>query len=226
MNFLSIANAVKEKCGVSGAAMASVTAQSGELLRIVNWVNDAYMDILGMYENWQFMLADFTFPTVSHQQSYTPVQAGAANFANWKTDTFRVYQTSLGFSNENYLGKQDYDDFRNLYQFGAQRTNYQRPILFAIDPAKNLLLGPAPSAAGFTVAGRYYTVPTEMAASADIPILPAEYHRAIVFRAMMFYGAYEAAGEVLQLGEIEFNKILARLELNQLPQVDLGGPML
>lgn len=226
MNFLSIANAVKEKCGVSGAAIASVTAQSGELLRIVNWVNDAYMDILGAHEDWQFMLADFSFPTVSHQQSYTPVQAGAANFANWKLDTFRIYQTSLGFSNENYLGIQGYDDFRNLYQFGAQRANYQRPILFSIDPAKNLLLGPAPSAIGFTVAGRYYTVPSEMTASADIPVMPAEYHRAIVFRAMMFYGAYEAAPEVINLGTTEFDKIFARLETNQLPQIDLGGPML
>jgi hypothetical protein len=226
VNYLALVNAVREKCGVSGAALSTVAGQSGESLKIVNYVNDAYMDIQGMYENWQFMLADFTFPTVSHQQSYTPAQAGTTNFGNWKRDTFRIYQTSLGFSNEYYMGCQDYDEFRNLYQFGAQRTNYQRPVLFSIDPAKNLLLGPSPNTTGYTVVGKYWTVPTEMAASADIPVLPTEYHRAIVFRTMMFYGAAEAASEVYGQGEEEFGKILQRLELNQLPQIDLGGPML
>lgn len=226
MNYLQICNAVKEKTGVSGVAMTTVTGQTGELLRIVNWVNDALMDILGMHEDWLFFLNDFTFPLVTHQQSYTPTQANTTNFANWKTDTFRIYQTSLGFQNEYYMGFQNYDDFRNLYQFGAQRSTFQRPIVFTVDPAKNLLVGPSPDTIGYTAVGKYYKVPTEMSANTDIPIIPVEYHRAIVFRAMMFYGAYEGAPEVFNMGSSEFDKVLQRLELNQLPPVDFGPPML
>jgi hypothetical protein len=226
LNYLQLVNAVREKCSANGAALTTVVSQTGEALRYVNWVNDAWMDIQGMYENWEFMRTTFSFATVSHQQSYTPTQAGTTNFANWKRDSIRIYQTSLGYPNEIWMPFQDYESFRNLYQFGAMRTSYQRPVVFSIDPAKNFLLGPGPNATGYTVGGEYYTVPLEMALDADTPSLPVEYHKAIVFRAMMFYGAYEAAGEIYTEGQSEFKTIIARAEINQLPLIDLGGPML
>ncbi|MFZ6757974.1 hypothetical protein ACO0K9_12265 [Undibacterium sp. Ji50W] len=226
MNYLSIVNALREKCGASGAALTTVTGLSGESLKFCNWVNDAWMDIQGMNEHWEFMRASFSFNTVAQQQAYTPLQANAVNFGNWKTDSFRLYQTALGTTNETWLPCRDYGHFRNLYQFGAMRTAYQRPVEWAASPAKAILLGAAPNAAGYTVTGEYYLAPQELQAATDVPSLPTEYHRAIVYRAMMFYGGHEAASEVFQLGQSEFDKVLARLELNQLPPVRFAEPLL
>lgn len=228
MNYLQLSNAALEKCGISGNPLTTVAGQSKERLRLINWINDAWMDIQGAYENWMFMRASFTFPTVNGQQSYTPAQANTTNFANWKIlpeNTFRIYQTSLGFSNEIWMPRWDYAYFRDLYLFGAMRTNTSRPVVYTIDDFKNIILGPIPNAAGYTVVGDYYKVPTELALDADIPSMPVEYHRAIVFRTMMFYGAYESAPDVYNEGKEEFKKIMMRLELNQLPQIDLGGPL-
>jgi hypothetical protein len=226
MNYLELVNKFREKCAASGSPLSSTVSQTGESLRFCNWINDAWMDIQGAAEDWQFMRANFTFPTVLHQQSYTPAQANTTNFANWKNDSFRIYRTALGTNNEMWLPFNEYEYFRNLYQFGAMRNTYQQPVVVSIDPAKNLLLGAAPDGIGYTVTGEYFSVPVELSASTDIPSLPVEYHRAIIYRAMMFYGAYEAAGEVFQQGQSEFNKVFARLELNQLPKINLGGPML
>ncbi len=224
MNFLQLVAAGCSECGVT--APSTVVAQTGESLRMVNWTNSAWIDIQSAHENWLFQQNAFTFATVTNQVSYTPAQANTTNFGDWKRDSLRIYRTGIGRTTEIWLGEQDYDSFRNLYQFGAMLTNYQQPVVFAVDPDKKLLLGPGPDATGYTVVGEYFTAPIEMAADADIPALPTQYHRAIVYRAMMFYGAFESAGEVYQQGETEYKKIMARLENNQLPSLEMGGPML
>lgn len=223
--YLQLVNATLEKCGATSSVTA-VTGNPMDTQRFCTWVNDAYMDILGMYENWQFMRTTFTFPTVTHVQAYTPTQAGATNFGNWKVDSFRIRRTAIGYGTEIWLPYEEYEAFRNLYQFGAMRTSYQQPVLFSLDPSKNILLGPAPDTISYTVEGEYYSVPTELVAASDTPVLPTQYHRAIMYRAMMFYGVFEAAGEIFQMGQSEFNRLISRLELDQLPDIDLGGPLL
>lgn len=222
---MQLVNNTRRKCGVSGSDLLTVAGQSGESLRFINWVNDAWIDIQGTYENWEFMRTTFIFTTVNQRQSNTPAQANTTNFANWKRNSLRIYQTSLGFNNEIWIPFHDYESFRNLYQFGAMRSNYQRPVVYSIDPAKNLLLGPGPNAAGYTVIGEYYTAPVELSLDADTPSMPAEYHKMIEYRTMMFYAEYEAAQDVYQTGKTEFDKFLQRLELNQLPPVEFGDPL-
>jgi hypothetical protein len=47
----------------------------------------------------------------------------------------------------------------------------------------------------------------------------------IVYRAMMFYAGYEAAPEVYQRGELEFKRLMNRLEIDQLPDMVSGPPL-
>ena len=112
--------------------------------------------------------------------------------------------------------------WRDLYQFGANRTTYTRPNVMSITPGKALALGPVPTS-GYTIVGEYYAIPTELTLLTDIPRLPSQYHMAIVYRAMMFYGAFEAASEVFSLGQSEFNKMINRLESQYLPEIEVAG---
>ena len=112
----------------------------------------------------------------------------------------------------------DYEWWRDGYQVGAMRTTQSQPMVVTITPAKAIGLGPTP-AAGYTVTGDYYRVPTELAADLDVPALPVRFHMLIIYRAMMFYGASEAAAEVYQEGKAEYEKLLRRLNLNQMPEM-------
>lgn len=225
MNYLALVNSAREKCRISGSALTSVTGQTGDNLKFCNMINEAWIDIQERHDNWNFMRTSFSFATINQQQQYTPTQAGVTNLGNWKRDSFRIYVNSIGYPSEIYMPCLEYEEFRNLYQFGAMRTNYARPVLFAVDPSKNILLGPGPNAAGYTILGNYYTVPAELSAATDIPSLPTQFHRTIVYRAMMYYGASEAATEVYDEGKIEFKNFLANLEVDQLPEIDLGGSL-
>jgi len=64
-----------------------------------------------------------------------------------------------------------------------------------------------------------------MTADADIPALPAQFQMAIIYRAMMSYGAYEAAPEVYQRGELEFGKLMRRMTADRIPETIWGGAL-
>lgn len=224
MNFLALCNRVKLECGVSGAAMATTVGQAESLARLVAWVNTAWVDIQSAHDNWGWMRATATFPTVAGQAIYTPAQCGLTDFGAWDRDSFRSYNTAAGINAEMLLTYVDYFYWRDVYQVGTTRSQASQPIVMTLTPERHVGLGPVP-AAGYTVLGDYYRVPTEMALNDDLPALPTQFHMLIVYGAMMHYGAFEAAPEVYQRGQSEFNKMMRRLAMQRLPQILLPGAL-
>ena len=229
MNFLQLANRAKRKCRVTGAAMTTVVNQAEEFARLVDFTNESWMFLQLMRPDWKWMRYSMTFPTVAAQATYTLAQiestgSGFTNFGNWARETFRVYTTSVGTNDETEMSWLPYDQWRNVYQIGATRTNETRPTQFTVTPALGIGLGCTP-AVGYTISGDYYKVATEMAADADTPSLPSQFHMAIVYRAMMFYGVSEASPEIYDEGSAEFNRMMARINLQQLPEMGIAGAL-
>ena len=73
--------------------------------------------------------------------------------------------------------------------------------------------------------GDYFKVASELATDVSIPALPTQFHMAIVYRAMMYYGASEAASEIYQEGETEFKRFMRMLVKNQLTGITVGGAL-
>jgi len=46
-----------------------------------------------------------------------------------------------------------------------------------------------------------------------------------VYRAMMYYAGFEAASEVYQRGELEFKRLMNRIDIDQLPTLISGPPL-
>lgn len=129
--------------------------------------------------------------------------------------------TFTGLRSEIFMSYVDYEFWRDGYEYGALRQTQTRPTVVTITPTDGIGLGPFPIS-GYTVLGDYYSVPSEMSANTDTPALPTQYHMAIVYRAMMSYGAFEAASEVYQRGEAEFNRMMRRVAADRLPEITAG----
>lgn len=226
MNFLALCQRTREICGVSGTGPASVLNQTGEMLRVVNWVADAWREVQ-MWQPWGWMVGDFSFTTTANKREYTPADVGLADQLNWHLDTFRCYLTSAGVAGEQFLVDVDYDWYRDVYQFGSMNTRADRPIQFAIKPENQaIVLGPMPDAAGYTIYGKYQKSPHTMSGNADNPDgLQEQYHMMIVYRAAMKYAMYENAPEVLADARSNFQFLLARLQDDWLPDLEIGGPL-
>jgi hypothetical protein len=222
MNYLELVQKFRRKARVSGTGPVTLNATlSEEYARLRDWVDEAWLDIQGTLEDWQWMRSSCSFATVAGQATYTAAQAGVTDLGNWTRDSWRLYPTATGTPGEQFLEYIDYERWRDGYQFSTLRTTETQPLVMTITPAKAIGLGPTP-AAGYTVTGDYFTAPSTMTLDAQIPALPEQFHMLIVYRAMMFFGASEAASEVYQEGQIEFERMMRRLQLNQLPE--LGSP--
>lgn len=229
MTFLTLAQTLREKCGMAGSGPSTVVGQSGESLRVVNWINEAWLDIQNRH-NWDFMREDFSFVTVSGTQAYTPSGSSGSGAAltdhkAWWPDTFRCYLTSLGSADIQYLPVQDYAWFRDVYQFSTLANG--RPTCWAQRKKdRAILLGNTPDAV-YTITGQYQKAGSKMAvADASMPTgLPTELEYLIVFRAMQKYASYEAAPEVMNEARAEYKALLTLAGAYLLPDIDAPEPL-
>lgn len=226
MDYLALCLRTAQECGVPNSTLTTVSGQTGQLKRVVDWVNTAWNDIQTAHQDWGWMRTSTSWVTVDAQYQYTTAQCGitAGTFGMWDRITFRNYVTASGNQSEIVMGYIDYDAWRDNYLISGTRAVRTRPMDFAIGPDKSIFLGPVPSA-GYTMTADYFTAPLDMTADADTPALPTQFQMAIVYKAMMHYGAYYAASEVYQRGELEFTKLMRRMDADRLPEIGFAGAL-
>jgi len=236
MNYLQLGQRMVAECGVSGT-LSTMSGQVGSLARIVNWIGTAWEALQTEHDDWGFMRASnllgsgVSFTTVAGTAYYTlgigagTVGVTANNFGKWDRETFRNYTTTVGTSNEMFLDWVPYDTWRDAYMLGAMRSVQTRPVAFAIGPDNSICLGPPPNAL-YTITGDYFVAPTAMSSDTDTPTgLPVRFHMAIVYKAMQYYGSYEAAPEVLQRGQTSYMMLKRRLEALRAPEISFAGSL-
>lgn len=222
MDKLALCNRLIVEAGISASAMTATANQTGELGRVVGWIQSAWMDIQNAQPNWRWMRKSATIALVAGQSG--GYDAPDADVATWCLDTARNYITASGNITEIFMDFVEYDDFRDSYLYGALRTAQSRPMVFTIEPANTLAFGPVP-ASGYTATNDYFKRASELDADTDEPDMPARFHMAIVWRALMLYGGFEAASESYARGQNEFSVLMSMLEIDQLPMIRMGGPL-
>lgn len=221
--FLQLCQLTREKCGISGSGPAAVTAQTGELSRIVNWVQESWLDLQRKRKNWWWMRAEFSFGTIANQQDYTSAAAGISDLSEWLMDTLRAYRTTDGIADEQFLVEWEYQTLRNTYQYGSQTPG--RPVVATVRPRdRALLFGSIPDAV-YTIRGEYQRAARPFNAGTDVPSIPEEFHMIIVYGAMMKYAFYENAPEVMADARMHYNMLLDQLMENQTDDITLGEPL-
>lgn len=224
--FLSLAQDLRLEAGISSDGPSAVLNQTGEMKRVVSWITKAYELVQDAHTNWDFLRADFSFPTVIGVNAYTPASVTPAltEHASWKMDTFKCYLTSLGTVDERWLTYVPWDVWRDTFGFSANRTVPGRPTHFTVKPDKSLVTFPIADAI-YTIAGEYWMRAQVMAADTDQPLFPPRYHSVVTWRGLMLYGAYEGAPEAYAHGDNEFKRVMGELETDQLPPITTAGAL-
>ena len=227
MTFLELIKRLRSEAGGSGTGPSSVINQSGESLRFVNWINSAWEDIQNAQTEWRFMRFGFTVNTIANVDSYaytsctdTTTSVAIANFNHWARDSFKLYTVSL--ADELELIDLPYDDWRQLYRTRPQVAN--RPINSTVLPDYKIGLGPKPKGI-YVLSGDYYRAAKLLAIDADTPTIPVQFQMAIVWKALMYYAAYEEAGSLYATADKNYTNIYGKLLKNQMPMIESAGPM-
>lgn len=223
MTFLELCQRLRSEAGIAGSGPSSTINQQNELGRLVNWVQDAYVDIQEKHDQWGFLRSEFTLPLTSGTSHYSSTLVGAVSA--WKApshhDGFRCY---LGTTDdEQWLNFIPYDDFKGLRLRGANRTVTGRPQDYSVSPTLELIVWPTPDDS-YLIDGEYFKQASRFVNDADSPVFD-DYHMAIVWNALMKYASYSAEPSLYAHAQKEYGRLINKLELKYLPTISLGGAM-
>ncbi len=217
MRFLEIAQRIRQECGIAGSGPTSLSGQTGELKRVVDWMYAAYQDIQASHSTWEFLRDEFSFSTAIGQADYPAL----IDLNEWDTDTLRCY---LNLDDEQFLPHVDWEVFRDTYKMGSNRSRAGRPTCFSIKPNNAISFDCVPDGI-YTITGEYYSYPKNIASQNDSPVFPEQYHMAIVYRAMMFFGTYAAEPDKYSVGQDEYQRMLRRMASTLLPRITFSEPL-
>jgi hypothetical protein len=224
MNFLSMCQRLVKEAGIPGSGPATTSNQSGILKSVVEWIQSADEDIQNLHSDWQFLVRCFEFSTTSGQQVYTPIEAGVSDLNQWRCNDYDQISCRIAYSDEQFMIPLSWREFKRIYLNGTYRSVAGRPQFFAIQPDKSMVLYPIPDAE-YSIAGEYSRKAQTLTNNTDEPLYPSEYHMIAVWRALMFYGAYDAADERYKHGQNEYRRILSALHADQMPSISWGNPL-
>ncbi len=240
MNFVELCDKTRRQCGIAGANVpgtltpATTQDQTGEMLRIVEWVREAYREICAAKNSWEFLRSDFSLNTIASQEAYLPTACNdenlnaligsvtVGNFGRWDLDTFRIYLQSDGIATRQFLWWIGYDWFRNLYDL--RPISPTRPVRFTIRSDKAIMLGPTPDNV-YIVEGKYWRQAPDLEQDTDTPLFPVRFHDAIVYLAARYYAGYQEDGGAYSDFNTKYQQFYGRLLLDQLPMMETPSPL-
>lgn len=223
MRYLELCRDVIAEGGITGS-LVTVANQTGELARVVSWVQKAYNAIQTAHSTWQFLRQDIAFNTTT-ASTYTAAAANVAEFGEWRfTDNdWRTYDAAVGVADEQPLSYVCYDEFKRIYGYGANRLATGRPQIVTQRPDRSLQLWPTPDEGTiYTIVGEQYRAPHRLEDDDDEPLFAARFHDAIVRRALMYYAGHEGDASLFAEAQGEFKSMMAKLHSEYLPDLEAG----
>lgn len=199
MNRLQLVNALSVEASIAGNGVSTTNGQTGEGGRLVSWIDQAYEDVQNEYFDWKFLRAQATFNT---QVGVNIIQP-AADLNVWDREM-------LFNSDRSQIQITDYEDLEEKRDESITGT----PTEFILKADNTLMAYPKPDKVE-TFTYDYFKVPHVMTADTDKPVFPAQFHRVIIGRALIYYGNYESAQEMIMQGTQIYQTLLKRLAANQ-----------
>ena len=202
MNYLALCQRLRQEAAIQGSGPSAVTGQSGEYLRVVDWVADAWNEIQKERTNWKFLWKEDTQAITSGNNDYDISGKGLAEL---RLDTFMIYVTADGISTRSPITFLPYEEFKDKYDI--QTATNAKPSHVTQLPSGELRTYPTTNGS-HTITFEAFTVPVALSADGDTPAVHARFHMAIVWRALMFYGEYEEDSEVYARAEGKYMGLL------------------
>jgi hypothetical protein len=235
MTYLELCQMVARQSGTIQAVLPTTTVgQVQRLKQIVEFVAEAYLDIQNAHRMWRWLQSTFTGQTAIGTQRYpatgftdemtlTPV----TRFSQWgfKGDGsdlgLSMYLTSAGTNEEGALRFLDYGSFYETQLRGPSTPG--KPQLYSVTTDGQLIISPVPDAA-YTLRGKYRKSPQLLAADADVPEMPVDFHTLIKDAALCYLEGFDE-GPRVPLYRLRMLPNWSMLEHHQLPQVTWGEPL-
>lgn len=195
MTFLQLVRALRREASVSGDGPTTTLNQSGEMARLVEWIQIAHNSIQTQYVDWFFLWA------TGSQAVTTRTPTSPADLNVWDIERFYIDGSPLSVI--------EYKDYEPPVTIATRK-----PSVVIIKPDNSLLLDSIPDTS-YTLSYDYYINPKVLVIDSDTPLIPEKFHYAIIGDALMRYAKYESASELLAQGQAYFDEFMHKLRNHQ-----------
>lgn len=221
MDFQALVKKLKLEARRQGAAPASPdTSSQGDLL-LWGWISDAWQSLQTGGIDWKFLRATASFLTVANQSTYTQAQVGTAFTRLWPSELDGYRGTVMDGSVRSLLNPAlDYDVLRRVALSGGTSGV---PTHLAVTPALGLMLSPTPDRV-VTIEVDVIRAPHVLVDPTDEPLgLPEHHQNILVWDALKRLAVDDAAVELLQRANTEYDEAWSRLWDEQGPTISVGS---
>lgn len=211
MDFIGLCQRTWKECALSGAGPSSVNSTNVMHQQVIGWVSGAWSDIQASQVDWNFLtrisgdqsgVARF----MAGQQIYTAADLKMTDFSRLRMAWFK--------RDGKWIPLKVLHEAPDSLDFLNPGEGYPRRILQAED--NRMWIDNVPDK---NIDARFKFVRTHqiLEENSDKPIMPAQYHLAIVWKAVEQYALYDEDQGMLQRAVSKFEQIERLLEFNELP---------
>lgn len=212
MTLLDMVNHVRQEAGVAYPELTALTNASEETARIRGWIIREWERLQAERSDWLFMRKRFS-QTLTVGNRVVPLITGLDR------PLMRGATVRLLDSDESHIDVLDQEVFRATHQMGEARTESGRPKAITQDvEAQQLLVAPTPDAAYIVEFYGTKSIQT-LSDDDDVPAFPATFHPLIEARALIRYGTFYAAPEVIARAQEAEDVLYSRLVEEMVPEV-------
>lgn len=211
MNFIQIARETRKRSGMQGTGPSSVSA-TGYESAIVAYVQDAWEDIQREREWWRWMRSEIMFLTTAGKKEYTleEIFGPSYRFNRWHKDTLYI-KVDDKWSKLYFL---EYDNFIASTQ---NQVNETKPFRYTIRPEDSAIVIESPAEV-YTLKVDYQKSIQELENDSDVPEMPSQFHKLIVYGATMKYAEELGRQGKFNSYSVNYTRLLYVLMRNQLPK--------
>lgn len=210
MNRLQLCQRLAREAGI--AQPTTTISQSGELLRVVEWIDNAWNSIqLAKRWGWQW-----ENPTITINVAAYTATGSIPESRYDENSAFTAAGAELTFM--------PWQDFKLVYPVLTITDGL--PQCWTVRPDMAVAVNAKPTGSNFQFSVERWKMPTAMAADGDTPTLPDVYHMAIVWRALRDgVASYDEAGAQWKLADANYRDLMSALESWDQPRMRMGGPL-
>jgi hypothetical protein len=213
VNYLTLCQETIGDTGIAGGdplAIDTVVGQTGRLGDVVRYVRNACVEIDNLWKDWKYLWFEHTSGVLATSSNAPP--GPAFSVQQWDRSTFWLDKFT---GSPKQLKYEEWTTFRNR----GSTLQTARPTIISVRPDNTLRVNSnCDQDRPFAAEG--WRQPVLLAADADVPLMPENFHRIIVARAQIFYANRHDAPEVLEGAEAEYMDMLDKLQSAQCPSFE------
>lgn len=172
MNFLELCKEVRRESAAASDGPSTVSGQVGIYAKMVAWTKLSYRMIVDSHRDWAFLWNRVSAPIIAEKQEHTRAELGIA-------DAKLIWMIRVLGGQP--LRKITWEAYRSSRE---DRTDVGVPTEYAELPNGALVFYPWPSA-GTQLKFEYQRIAPDLTVDGDVPLIPAEFHDAIVWQAVL-----------------------------------------